>query len=184
MTKNKIFITGCAKTGTTLVRRLFNAFSLNVYNHQEISLGDFIKSDFEVGKRTGEHVFSNTLPPQVISHQLDLIKKNNIKVINITRNKTDTLNSSDGYVTEERYQSCINQASTYPEYITYTLDYKDLISTPDSVQIDLAQIFNLPIHFKWSDFPNWFDPHISCQEFKGVPWNSKEYRIRKIGESK
>ena len=46
MIKNKIFITGCAKTGTTLVRRLFNAFSLNVYNHKEISLSDFIKSDF------------------------------------------------------------------------------------------------------------------------------------------
>ena len=37
----KIYITGCAKTGTTLLRRLFNAFDLKVYNKDEIKLINF-----------------------------------------------------------------------------------------------------------------------------------------------
>ena len=48
----KIYITGCAKTGTTLVRRLFNAFEgLKVCNHKELKPSDFANSSYNVGKR-------------------------------------------------------------------------------------------------------------------------------------
>jgi hypothetical protein len=179
--KNKIFITGCAKTGTTLVRRLFNAFDLKVYNKSEIALGDFIKSEYEVGKRTVTDVFSNILTPEKISRQLNIIEQNNIKVINVTRNKVDTLKSSNGYVKKSRYEACMSQASTYSRYIAYSLDYSDLISSPDIIQEDLAQILDLKIFHKWSDFPDWFD---DSEEPKVGNWNTKEYCIRKVGAPK
>ena len=179
--KNKIFITGCAKTGTTLVRRLFNAFDLKVYNKEEISLDDFTKSDYEVGKRTFNTVFSNVLSPQQITQQLNTIKNNNVKIVNITRNKQDTLKSTNSWVKESRYDACIKQALDHQDYISYTIDYSDLISTPDEIQNSLAEILDLKIIHKWSDFPNWFN---GSEEPKGGNWGSKEYFLRKIGAPK
>ena len=167
-----------------MVRRLFNAFDLKVWNYDEISIDNFIQLDYEVGKRNFVNIFSDKLTPKEISRQLDIIKNNNIKIVNVTRNKADTLKSSNGYVTEERYQACIDQSSMYSEYITYTLDYEDLISTPDDIQKDLSQIFNLHTHYKWSNFPDWFEPTFYCQEFQGGMWATKEYKLRKIGAPK
>jgi hypothetical protein len=179
--KNKIFITGCAKTGTTLVRRLFNAFELTVYNKKEISLQEFIDSKFEVGKRTIDSAFSNWLKPGVLKKQFKIIKQNNIKIINVTRNKKDTLKSCNGWVTKKRYEACMRQASKFPEYITYSLDYSDLISSPDIIQVDLAKKLNLKILHKWSDFPDWFD---SSEEIKEIQEEGQEYSIRRIGAKK
>ena len=62
----KIFITGCAKSGTTLVRRLFNAYDLNVAV-EEMSLLDFYLSDFDVAKRTADSIFSNIITDKIIA---------------------------------------------------------------------------------------------------------------------
>ena len=70
----KIYITGCAKTGTTLLRRLFNAFDLKVYNKDEIELVNFLNSDFDVGKRTFNTMFSNVLNEEEIKRQLPLLE--------------------------------------------------------------------------------------------------------------
>jgi len=67
MTK-KIYITGCARSGTTLLARLFHAFDNCQIMSEECSLEDFAKidmsdqdCDFLVGKRTEQSIFSNTL---------------------------------------------------------------------------------------------------------------------------
>ena len=179
--KNKIFITGCAKTGTTLVRRLFNAFDLKVFNKEEISLEGLINSDYNVGKRTYLTIFSNLLPEEEINRQLNLIKDNDIKIVNIVRDKESTLKSTNGWVKEDRYDECIRQATELSQYIDYTINYSDLISNPDVIQESLSKAFNLKIIHKWSDFPDWFD---DVDEPKGGNWGTKEYALRKIGEPK
>ena len=82
---NKIFITGCAKSGTTLLLRLFNAFdNLKVYNYNELSLYSFINrcKDYNVAKRNYRSIFSNTLSQARIQKSIELITDNNITVIN------------------------------------------------------------------------------------------------------
>jgi len=175
----KILITGCAKTGTTLVRRLFNAFDLKVFNKEEISLDGLINSDYIVGKRTYLTIFSNLLPEEEINRQLNLIKDNNIKIVNIVRDKESTLKSTNGWVKEDRYDECMRQATEFSQYIDYTINYSDLISNPNSIQESLSKVLNLKIIHKWSDFPDWFD---NRDEPKGGNWNHKGYKLRKIGE--
>jgi len=76
---NKFYITGCAKTGTTLLRRLFNAFDLNVYNKTEIHLSQFIsESKYDVGKRTEGSIFSDVINQTMIDkNQIKIIEKKN-----------------------------------------------------------------------------------------------------------
>ena len=178
--KNKIFITGCAKTGTTLVRRLFNAFDLKVYNENEISLNNLISSDYRVGKRTFNTIFSNILSPQQITQQLNTIKNDNIKIVNVTRNKQDTLKSDNNYVPKSRYDDCIKQTTQYPEYIACNIRYEELITNPDAVQNYVAEVLDLKIIHKWSDYPIWFENTLDDLNLK----NKVDYSLRKIGAPK
>ncbi len=45
----RIYITGCAKTGTTLLRRLMNAFEGLSVAVDEMSLKRFLESEYDVG---------------------------------------------------------------------------------------------------------------------------------------
>ena len=175
----KILITGCAKTGTTLVRRLFNAFDLKVFNQSEISLDKLIKSDCDVGKRRSATIFSNLLEEKELRRQIALIQKHNIRVVNIVRDKASTLKSTNGYVTEERYDECMRQARELSQHIDYTISYSDLISNPDNVQGAVSKALNLRIVHKWSDFPDWFD---GSEEPVGGNLDVDIYRLRRIGE--
>lgn len=177
---SKIFITGCAKTGTTLVRRLFNGFKLKPYNKGEISLDNFIKTDYDVGKRSYKDIFSNKLSQNEISRSLKLIRRYGIRIVNVTRNKKDTLKSTNGYVCEDRFNACAKQALDYAEYIVYNIHYSDLILNPDTIQESIAKILDLQIIHKWSDFPDWFT---GIEENQSV-LNAKEYSLRRIGACK
>lgn len=154
----KIFITGCAKTGTTLVRRLFNAFDLKVYNHTEMSLDWFLNSNYQVCKRTVRAPFSNSYPNQeTLLDDLDKLRVNRLTVINVTRNKADTTKSSNGYVSSERYDECERQVAQYGEHIAFTIPYERLMIEPDEIQKELATILGLTILHKWSDYPNFIN---------------------------
>jgi len=176
---NKFYITGCAKTGTTLLRRLFNAFDLNVYNKTEIHLSKFIsESKYDVGKRTAGSIFSDVINKTMIDSYLGMIEKNQIKIINITRNREDTLKSSNGYVKPKRYDESIRQSKLYSDYISDNITYEELVENPDKIQNELSKFFNLKILHKWSDFPDWYDN----KDEIGPNLNSKEYKLRKVGE--
>ena len=154
----KIFITGCAKTGTTLLRRLFNAYDLKVCNNTEISLTEFIHSSFNVGKRTYKTVFSCKLGYLQRERQLRDIKENDIKIVNIIRGRKSTLASSNGWVNPNRYNACIEDAMKFPEYIDCLVRYEELTKNPDAVQNYVSDVLGLtPIH-KWSDYPKFIDP--------------------------
>jgi len=171
----KIFITGCAKTGTTLVRRLFNSFDLIVYNRNEISLSQFIHSKHNVGKRSINEIFSNTLNENQIKQSLKLIKNNNIIIVNVTRDKENVLKSSNGYVSEKRYDDSMAQSKKYSSYINYTIEYEKLLFDPDLMQKDISNQLNLKILHKWSEYPNFIN--VNEENFK-----SKNYTLRPIGK--
>ena len=154
----KIFITGCAKTGTTLVRRLFNAYDLKVCNSKEISLSEFISSDYQVGKRTVNTVFSGASNKKAVATQLAEIKKNNIKIINVFRGRTATLASSNNYVKPSRYDRCMFDMCMFPEYIDCLVRYEELIKNPDAVQAYISEVLNLTPAHKWSSYPKFVDP--------------------------
>jgi hypothetical protein len=174
----KIFITGCAKTGTTLVRRLFNAFDIKVYNFDEINLMDLVRSDYNVGKRTIASIFSNVLHEYHLNLQKQEIVEHNIDIVNIVRNKEDVLKSDNGYVSEERYNESMRQAKEYSHLIKCTISYEDLIKDPDKVQLEVAEKLNLKIIHLWSDFPKFYD---ISQENDNNMKNDKIYQLRPIG---
>lgn len=173
----KIYITGCAKSGTTLVRRLFNAFELEVYNFSEIPLKKFLDSDFNVGKRTFNTIFSNSISSSQIQNQLELIK--NINIINVVRNKEDVLKSDGGWVKESRYNNCLNQAKKYSSYIDYTIEYENLILHPNKIQKEIADKLNLKILYKWDEYPSF----VNLEEENKVT-HKGIYKLRPIGEPK
>lgn len=173
MTKQKIYIVGCAKTGTTLILRLFHAFKVKA-GFGEISLKDFIKSDLEVAKRTHDQIMSNILNPEKINEAVELILKNNIKLIYVRRGRKETLKSSNNYVTEKRYDACLNQFNNYRDLVNYIIDYEKLLKNPDKIQKEIADLFKLEIVHKWSEYP------------KFITWNVDQQnglKLRKIGES-
>lgn len=173
----KIFITGCAKTGTTLVRRLFNAFDLKVYNRNEMSLQWFMNSNYQVAKRTVQSPFSNvyTMKERLLD-DLDIIRINRLTVINVTRNRKDTLKSDGGYVTPERYDECMRQAEHYKDYIAFTIPYERLMLEPDVIQQELADKLRLTILHKWSSYPDFVNiSEESKHTHEGI------YKLRPIG---
>jgi hypothetical protein len=175
----KIFITGCAKTGTTLVRRLFNAFDLKVYNGGEISLENLLASGDNVGKRTSMSILSNILSPQQKKRYVKIIESNNVKIINVVRNKVDTLKSTGGYVSEQRYNACMKQKKELNDIITYIVDYDKLIIEPNKIQEEISNLLGLTIIHKWSDYPNF----INIEEESPDLQQSDRYSLRKIGKN-
>jgi hypothetical protein len=172
----RYFITGCAKSGTTLVRRLFNAFDLpNIYNYDEIELNKFAASNYGAGKRTADTIFSNNLRNTEITRQLNIIGKHYIEVINVVRDKENVLKSSNGYVSEARYDASIIQSKLYADFISHTIVYEELIENPDKVQDELVKKFDLKVLHRFSDYPDFIVPN-SERHIQGI------YNLRKIGE--
>lgn len=172
----RIYITGCAKTGTTMVRRLFNAFDISVYNFDEITPKDFVKSSYGVGKRTANAVFSHDMPPEQCERQLRMLHDANIWILNVWRDRDPTLASDGGKVTPRRYDACMEQRKSYASAIAHEIKYEDLIADPDGEQQKVIEVFDLDAVFKWSDYPNFVDlEQESSHTHEGI------YRPRPIG---
>lgn len=171
----RIYIVGCAKTGTTLLQRLFCAFDVEVILG-EIPLGKLIeKKGHVVAKRTWNQLMSNVLAEAQVRHFVRRIKKYNIKLVYMHRNKVDTLKSTNGYVSEGRYDACQRQYEQHKDIVDYTADYDRLIAMPDTVQKEIADVFSLRSIYKFSDYPA-FVPEDQISKKDGV------YKLRKIGE--
>ena len=173
----KIFITGCAKTGTTLVRRLFNAFDLKVYNHDELDVDPFLASVFDVGKRSGRSVLSQSLGAEECLRQLRALQ--DCIIINVVRNMEDVLKSDNGFVPPKRYEDTMEQAETYKNHIGYTIKYEDLMVDLDKIQREIADKFKLTICHKWSEYPNFVNINEEVSHT-----HSGIYKLRPIGAPK
>lgn len=164
----KLFITGCAKSGTTLLLRLFNYFKdvHVVYdgdsNEVYLEMLNQASLDFEIviGKRKWNHILSYPLDDNTLGQQEKYIVDNDIKIINIIRDGRDVVLSDDKWVPPSRWISCIEQRKRFEHVIKLEVKYEDIIYHPDDMQDKISKKFNLEIEHKFSDYPNHLDEGI------------------------
>lgn len=170
----KIFITGCAKSGTTLLRRLFFAYEGANVIPGEVSLYDFLAKsndgDFLVGKRSYGDIFSGSLVDGNLLKAVSLLLNNpQIKVVNIFRDGRDVVESG---IKPNRWIQSIRQMLNYQGLLAVNVRYEDLVKDPDSVQKIIADRIRLDAESPFSEYPKFF----KGDEVAG----HEKYRPRKI----
>jgi len=173
----RIFITGCAKSGTTLLARLMHSFNIPVHSG-EISLRDLTKSEVTniVGKRSEYTIFSNILQRKDINEQKKLIKQKNINVINIYRNGVDVLESFErdwGYWNPLIWCESIRQMQDYQDLIMLNVRYEDLVRYPNAIQNLIRSKIQVKPEYKFSEYTENTPKEL-------FPTNDKRYKIRPI----
>jgi len=156
----KIWITGCARTGTTLLGRLFYGYEGVTVIDPEIELEYFIDASgastpHYSGKRSVGSIFSNDLSGSLIKDQSRLIQDNDVMVVNIIRDGRDVISlPKDGTVaTPKRWVASMKQARDLKYLICYTVRYELLCEDPDGVQEALGAHLGLGTLHRWSDYP-------------------------------
>jgi hypothetical protein len=173
----KLYVTGCARTGTTLLGRLFYAFEDVTVIDPEIDIGSFsnasgISTPHYSGKRSVGTVFSNLLSVNAIGQQLHIIESQDIKVINIVRDGRDVCYRPEkGTVCRpERWLESMEQQEKYKDYIAYTVFYEDLFTRADIVQGGIERLFDLTVISNWSKYPDFVpDSAFETQSTQGLP---------------
>jgi len=154
----KIFITGCAHSGTTLLCRLFYAFKDVEVISEEISLQNFInykgEAEIVVGKRTARSIFSYAKTSEEIQENVELIQKNDIKIVNIVRDGRDVIESDEGRIAPSRWIHSVKQALRFGHIILCAIRYEDLVRKPDTVQVYIGRVFKLYPTYMFSEYPN------------------------------
>jgi len=145
--RNRIFIAGCARSGTTLSRRLMGCFD-DVYVHTGEApyrtLLELDRPEFNlVVKRTHEcHKDIEHLPASVgliycVRHPFDVL----------TSSHPETVNERRFHVTTERweaeYDGLIRLRKAQPKTAVFYLRYEELIAEPDIVQAKIVRSFGL-----------------------------------------
>jgi len=163
----KVFITGCAKSGTTLLRRLFLAFSGVEVLPNETSLYGFLGKQNEkgilVGKRQYGDIFSSMLADATLLKAVSLLLNNpQIKIVNIYRDGRDVVESG---IKPSRWIASIRQMLNYGSLISANVRYEDLVKSPDDVQAIVARELMLESKFGFSEYPKFFQAdHVSGQK--------------------
>jgi len=149
----KIYITGCAKSGTTLLKDLFKCFVDTEVIDKELTVDEFLErqsqSKFLVAKRNIVSVLANCLPTEEAERQLGLLRAEGIKVITVLRNGEDVIES--GYVSPERWMCSLYDYLEYREYVSAVLRYEDLVRHPDILQNWFSRLWGLEALKRFSD---------------------------------
>lgn len=145
--RNRIFIAGCARSGTTLSRRLMGCFD-DVHVHADEApyrtLLEMDRPEFNlVVKRTYEsHKDIEHLPDSIgliycVRHPFDVL----------TSSHPETVNERRFHVTTERWDAefdgLMRLRKAQPDRAVFHLRYEDLIAEPDIVQGRIARSFGL-----------------------------------------
>lgn len=179
----RIFITGCARSGTTLLNRLFHSFENTEVISPETSLDDFctLASDksFLVAKRIPLTILSVPLPEVEFQRQLTLVHQHNIHIVNTIRDGRDVVhqNPTGPCVNVNRWIGCILQARQLHRDITAEVRYEDLTQNPDTVQQQLAKTLKLRRIARFSSYPSFVPDTVFDEvEYRDFPY----YRKRPI----
>lgn len=161
----KIFITGCAKSGTGLLwrlmgyyvdMRLVSALDDGGVMSEEITLDDFVGMGMNVaGKRDKRSILSDILPLEELERQKALIRDNGIKVVNMVRDGRDIAVSTGG--SADRWISCMMQRRLCKDIIAAEVIYEDLVMWPDREQEILSDTLGLKIGRRFSEYPMGYD---------------------------
>jgi len=159
----RIFITGCAGSGTTLLNRLFLAFEDTDVISREAPLRELVEAEsdkkFIIRKRTFNQIFSGSYAMieagPTLLHQINMIQDNDIQIINMIRDGRDLMPRPN----HEKYRYCprwidsIDQIKKYGHLISATIRYEDLVTDPDEIQRGLVERYGLKVLHKFSDYP-------------------------------
>ncbi len=171
----RIIITGCAKTGTTLLQRLFTSYADIIVLPKEHKLSTLLqyKSNIVI-KRKSPTILSEDFSPAKKMYQKNFVQKNNIKIINMIRDGRDVICSDGNIVHPDRWVSCMLQREMFRSIITLEIKYEDLVTNPNDIQDKITKTFNFKPIYRFNDYPN-FVP----LEFRGL--KPTIYRLRSIG---
>lgn len=157
----KIFITGCGGSGTTLLRKLFYSFDDVEVIDKQISLLKFCKlkpkKKFLVGKRASKDLFTGRGNEQIKHAQL--IKKNNIYIVNIIRDGRDIFPRVFDLKPIDWIKS-MDEREMYKNLINLEICYENLVTHPNKEQKRIIRKIGLKQKFRFSDYPEfmpWFD---------------------------
>lgn len=177
----KIFITGCAKSGTTLLRRLMYAFKDISMIQGEVFITRVIEESpatrVLVAKRQRCSLFSDRLGPAATAEWARLVQHHDIKILNVIRDGQDTILSDNKNVAPGRWIVCMQQRRSHADLITYEVRYEDIVQDPDNTQRQIAEVFDLEIEHLWSDYPDF----VPDEEF--LRWPEGIYSKRPLDES-
>ena len=193
----KIFITGCAKSGTTLLLRMCYAFRdtevvyKEGFDGHELSFEEFLEyksnQDFVIGKRHPPAFLSTTYHKSA-QYQAAKVLKDNISIINVVRDGRDVILSDGNYVKPERGISCIEQRDKvlFGNLVDLEISYEDLVRTPNQVQKKIEAKFGLKSKSSFSEYPDYvedwvFDWNVSVLARAGLG-NEKKYGKRKVSD--
>ena len=176
----RIFITGCARSGTTLLCRLFYAFRNTEVISPEISIDDFCASSTEspilVGKRKPLTVLSVPLPEHELKRQWSLAVRAHLHIVNIIRDGRDVVhqNPTGPQVNPNRWIGCILQAQRFRDRIAIEVRYEDLVRDPDAAQERLARTLDLKQKTRFSRYPDFVPNAVFDEaEYKDFPYYDK-----------
>jgi hypothetical protein len=176
---SKIFITGVAKSGTTLLKRMFFAFEDVAIIKQEVTIDDFVKQEVPngrtlIGKRGSQTLLGcGSLPFAERERQAELMK--DMIIINIVRHPNSVCKS---YLRDFDVDGGFDWVYSVYDYLDYkylirlNIKYEDLIENPNEVQKRISEATGLKIKHKFSDYPSFFpDRDVEMQE---------QYQARKL----
>ncbi len=191
----KIFITGCAKSGTTLLLRMCYAFKdteviyKEGFDGHEMDFDKFVKheskSGFTIGKRHPPALLSNVLVPEFQFQAADILKED-IRVINVVRDGRDVVLSDGNYVKPKRWIESMDQRNKvlFGNLIDLEVKYEDLVTDPEKVQHQMEEKFGLESEHSFKDYPDYvedwvFDWNVSVLGRAGKG-NETNYGKRKV----
>lgn len=193
----KIFITGCAKSGTTLLLRMCYAFKdtevlyREGFDGHELPFNDFVghESDnrFVIGKRHPPAILSNVLVPE-FAEQSAAVTSHDIAIINVVRDGRDVVLSDGNYVKPRRWIDTVKQrdSEVFGGLIDLEVRYEDLVRNPKKVQKQMEELFGLESEHSFTNYPEYvedwvFEWNVSVLGRAGKG-NDSDYGKRKLSD--
>ncbi|TIU33503.1 MAG: sulfotransferase [Mesorhizobium sp.] len=155
---NKIFIAGCARSGTTLTQRLMGCFEDTFVHRAEakytqLDMLDSPEANLVVKRTERGHVHLAKLPSAVgliycVRHPLDVL----------TSSHPESRAQRRFHVTPERwlaeYDALLRLRKTQPRRAITYIRYEDMIAQPDAMQERIARAFDLKPRIRFSEDPS------------------------------
>ncbi|TGQ07507.1 MULTISPECIES: sulfotransferase domain-containing protein [unclassified Mesorhizobium] len=155
---NKIFIAGCARSGTTLTQRLMGCFE-DTFVHQaearyaQLDMLDRPEANLVVKRSERTHAHLARLPRAIgliycVRHPFDVL----------TSSHPESRGQRRFHVTPERwlaeYDAFLRLRKAQPSRAIVYARYEDMIARPDAVQERIAQAFDLKSRIRFSEDPS------------------------------
>lgn len=176
----KLYITGCGRSGTTLLRRLFHAFEETTVIDSEIGVRAFVSlpdAPCLVGKRTIYSLLSNSIPISKERRQRSLLTSQNVQLINVMRDGIDTIEKG-GASLAERWMASFDAYMRNRDMVAMTVFYEGLVQEPNVVQAEIGERFGLTSDHCFSDYPSF----VPVEAFRQVV-HREEYEARPLDVS-